>query len=514
MKILHSAGILYRPLAVTLATAAALVMAALLLAGQASAGSKPKPGAPGLGDRLAPRLGNGGYDVTHYDLSLRYATSDPAQAIDGNESITAQATQPLSRFDLDFGGDSVGSVSVDGHQATFTRRGDELVITPSDWLRKGATFVVTIADFTATPTEPTGGPASTAFFITPDGSATAPQPYYAHLVYPCNDHPRDKATFTVRFDVPAGTTAVANGAETDHHTTGGRSYWTYEMTQPMATELTQLAVGNWDVATHDYDGITIRDVSPPSLTSFLQPVFALEPSQLDFMQQQVGTYPFDLYGTFVVDTILGFALETQTISLYDIPWFTAYPQAVWDPVMTHELAHQWFGDSVSPWTWSDVWLNEGHATWYEYLYAESVGELEDDTGFSTFDDLMQSVYSAGNQYRHDWGPVARPKYADVYRLFNPNVYEGGALVLYALRQQIGADAFQQVERMWVQHYEGASASTDDFITLASQVSGQKLKSFLRAWLYGTKTPRMPGHPDWTVDPATKSAAPPARSPRF
>ena len=87
-------------------------------------------------------------------------------------------------------------------------------------------------------------------------------------------------------------------------------------------------------------------------------------------------------------------------------------------------------------------------------------------------------------------------------LFSPQVYDGGALVLYALRQKIGDAAFMRLERAWVKRYEGKSASTDDFIALASQVSGRDLARFLRNWLYGTKTPPMPGHPDWTVDPVT------------
>jgi aminopeptidase N len=470
---------------------------------------KPRPGAPGVGDRLFPLLGNGGYDVIHYDLDLRYATADPAQPLDGSEVLLARATQTLSRFDLDFSGAEVNGIAVNGRSARFTRQGQELVITPRSPLLDGHLFVVTIKHFRSVPTAPKVDP---AFFVTPDGSATAPQPDEAHLVYPCNDHPSDKATFKVAFDVPAGTKAVGNGDEVAHWVGGAREHWTYAMRQPMATELTQLAVGNWDFGPRrTLAGVPMRDVTAPSLTTSLQPALAFDGPQMRYMQNRLGKYPFDIFGTFVPDSTLGFALETQTISLIDEEWFAELPQGEWEPTMLHELSHMWFGDSVSPAMWSDLWLNEGHASWYEFIYAAQHGELAVDTsnypdpvGYATVDGLMRAVYAHGDQWRHDDGPVARP--ASASTLFSLQAYHGGALVLYALKQKIGAAAFDRVERAWVLTKKGTSASTDDFIALASRVSGRNLTSFLRSWLYGTTTPPMPGHPGWTVDPVVVNNA--------
>src|SRR3954451_18965864 len=105
-------------------------LCALIFASPASAFERPSPGAAGIGDRLFPQLGNGGYDVQHYDLDLRYETADPTQQLLGTVTIVARATQDLSRFDVDFAGDSVGSITVDGKPARFVRRAEELVITP------------------------------------------------------------------------------------------------------------------------------------------------------------------------------------------------------------------------------------------------------------------------------------------------------------------------------------------------------------------------------------------------
>jgi aminopeptidase N len=447
--------------------------------------------------------------VQDYDLRLRYATADPSQPLQGDETITARATQGLSQFNLDFGGKSIGGVSVNGRAAAFKRTGEELIVTPARPIDNGSTFTVLITAFTAVPTAITSDIHSTAFFVTPDGSATAPQPYDAHLIYPCNDHPRDKATFTFTIDVPAGHDAVANGTQTGHTTGNGRTIWTYRMAQPMATELTEIAVGDWDFSPTDHDGnVSIRDVTAPSITAAVQPALALTESQLDWMTARVGPYPFDTYGTLIVDAPLPLQLETQTITLTRYNVFTTWPRDAWEPGLLHELSHMWFGDSVAPYSWSDVWLNEGHATWYEFTYAEEHGQLAGDTedypdpqGYATLDALMRAMYAHGDEWRKQSGPVALPKSGQVLKLFTYQVYHGGALVLYALRQKIGEAAFERLERAWVQRYRDMSASTDDYIALATEISGdQSVTPFLRDWLYGEKTPPMPGHPDWTVNP--------------
>jgi aminopeptidase N len=463
----------------------------------------PTPGSPGLGDVLFPTLGNGGYDVEHYHLDLRYATSDPAEPLDGTVTILARATQALSRFDLDFAGASLGAVTVNGVPATYTQDGDELVITPAFPLRRNAVFLVTVHDFVAVPEVASSAEFLNApFFITPDGTAWANQPHNAHRIFPCNDHPRDMAGYSFRIDVPAGTNAIASGVLLWKHPSAGRSIYYYLQPEPMASELVQVAVGDWAVISRGvHAGVRVRDVVPARLVDELEPKLAGVTNHLDFLQARLGAYPFQTYGNLVAEADLGFALETQTLSIYDSFIFTIPPEA-YEPIMVHELAHQWFGDSVAPASWSDVWQNEGHATWYELTFQLAPDDPE-------FVELAQLIYSLGDLWRAAFGPVAAPLSGDPVLLFNPNVYYGGALVLYALRQQVGDATFQRIERAWVRRNKGKSVSTDDFIALASDVAGVDLTAFLEDWLYGATTPPMPGHPDWTVDPVPAPPGPSA-----
>jgi aminopeptidase N len=452
----------------------------------------PGPGAAGIGDPLFPTLGNGGYEVEHYDLRLRYETSAPLQPIDGTALIIARATQALSRLNVDFGGDAVNAVRINGVPATFSRDGEDLVIQPRLPLFRGQLFLITVSHFVSSPRPIDPTTFVTPFFVTPSGSAWALQPGNAHLVFPSNDHPSDKASFTFRLDVPEGTTAVASGVEVTQQTIGGRTLSVFE-SQPMATELAQVVVGAFTVISRGvHAGVIVRDVVPTSLVADLTPKLAIETAHLDFMRALVGDYPFPTYGSLVGDATFGFALETQTLSLYSARSFTR-PASSYAPVMVHELAHQWFGNSVAPKRWSDVWANEGHANWYETSFRLGLDS-------PAFINRMRQLYSSGDLFRAVLGPVANPPAGDIPSLFNSNVYNGGGLALYALRQQVGDATFKEIERAWVTTFGGKSASTADFIALSSRVSGQDLDEFLTDWLYGTVTPPMPGHPEWTVAP--------------
>lgn len=473
-----------------LAGATALILAA----------TTPPAGDPaGLGDRLYPELGNAGYDVQSYDVALTYTRND--RPLSARTTVDAVATGTLTTFDLDFARGAVRSVEVNGRPAAFRLVREELVITPAVPVPRGSRLRVTVVH--------TSDPSATAdggWIRTPDGLAMANQADAAHRVFPCNDHPSDKARITFRVTAPRNLTVVAGGVRESALATadGTGIIWTYHTVHPVATELAQVSIGASAVLNGTGPGgLPLRDVIPAADPdqALLRSRLAMTAAQIAWMERQVGPYPFETYGILAVDTSTGFELETQTLSLFEKRVLLAPEQYV-APIMVHELAHQWFGDSVSPASWSDLWLNEGHATWYQWLYTT---EKYAASAGVTLDQLARAAYEADNGMRAAGGPPAAPLPPANGKLgiFRDNVYTGAALALYALRQEIGAGAFQRLERSWVALHRDGNASTADFMTLASRTAGRDLSGFLRPWLYGSATPPMPGHPDWRPGPAGK-----------
>ncbi|MEW2392982.1 M1 family metallopeptidase [Streptomyces venezuelae] len=475
-----------RPARPAAALIAATVSAALLAA------SAPSPATPlGIGDRLFPHLGNPGYDVQSYDIAFTYR-GDNRKPLDAVTKIEARATEALDRVNLDFAHGKVRSVEVNGDRARFESGGEDLVVTPSAPVGRGDRMRITVRH-TSDPTYAKG--TQGGWVRTDDGLAMANQADAAHLVFPCNDHPADKAKFTFRVTTPKGYTAVANGLPAGATRHGAATTWAYRHQHPMATELAQVSIGRSSVLHRKGPhGLPVRDVVPTADREVLEPWLKKTPEQLGWMEEKVGRYPFEVYGVLIARAKTGYELETQTLSLFERELFTRpeFPEWYVDSIMVHELAHQWFGDSVSPKTWSDLWLNEGHATWYEALYAEEKAK-------KPLADRMRQAYRQSDGWRAAGGPPARPKApapGKKISIFRPVVYDGSALVLYALRQKIGRTAFESLERSWVRAHHNGNAETADFVRLASRIAGRDLTGFFDGWLYGKKTPPMPGHPDW------------------
>ncbi|MEV5147562.1 M1 family metallopeptidase [Streptomyces sp. NPDC052727] len=494
------------------APVAALIGTATALTVGPAAHAAPDPDGPGgeapetLGDPVFPALGNDGYRVSSYDLDLAY---DPAtKLVDAVATLRIRADRVLSRFSLDALGLDIRSIDVDRRPAAWEQAEEKLRITPAGPLPPKASATVRIT-YSADPRRTLP---HTAWVPTPDGFAICPQPNSAHTVFPCNDHPSDKADFCFRLTVPDGLRAVANGLLTGTETLGdGRTAYAYRSASPMATELVQLTVGDYVIKERQGPhGLALRDVVPAARADALEPALSLTPGLVSWLEDRLGAFPFETYGLLPCNSddpkAFDFTgLETQTLTLYK-PNFLLQEEKKIGSHMMHELVHSYFGNLVSPATWADLWLNEGHADFYGLLYRYERG-WTDSLGLTTMEARMRDTYAKGDQWRHDSGPVAAPSAAN---LFDSQRYLGGVLVLYAFRELVGEDAFHAVERTFLDCFRNSCASTEDYIAVASRVTGQDQSGFLREWLYGTKTPRMPGHPDWTVKPVASLFAAPKR----
>jgi aminopeptidase N len=436
------------------------------------------PGASGVGDPYYPQAGNGGYDVESYRLRLRYDPS--SDQLTGDELITATATQNLSRFNLDLGSLRIDSLSVNGRTAEWSRTGGvELAVTVPRGVGvlEGTRFTVELR-YAGAPDAMGEG-----FGRTPSGAIAVGEPQGATTWYAVNDHPLDKATYQFEITVPDGYTAIANGVPQGTTSAAGQTTWRWSEAYPMASYLATVAIGRYRVFTGEDKGRPFYAAVASSVpASYADDAIRRTPEIIDFLSTQFGPYPFDAIGGIVPDADqISFALETQTRPVYAPNFFRNGSADDKTTVIAHELAHQWFGDSVSVHYWRDIWLNEGFATYAQWLWDEHLGRR---TAQQAFD----NTYAASVD-----NPLWKPPPGDPGEkaLFGASVYRRGAMTLQALRVTVGDEAFFAILRAWASEHRYGNATTADFVALAERVSGRNLRSLFQAWLFQSGKPPAP-----------------------
>jgi aminopeptidase N len=468
----------------TLATVFALAL------GAQSAQAAPAPGSPGIGDSYFPDYGNGGYDVGHYDIRLRYAPD--TDQLTGTTTILATATQDLSSFDLDFVLD-VSSVRVNNRAATFSRQGaHELVVTPARSVTAGSALTVVVT-YSGIPSSVTAD-GLTGWTRTDDGALAVNEPESAWWWFPSNDHPLDKATFDVSVLAPDDVKVISNGVQSSAPVPGpiGWSRWYWRSVKPQATYLAVLAIGHYSIENDtSSDGSPIVTAYSDELGDFdgaARASVGRTDEILDWESGIFGPYPFEARGGVVVPpAALGFALEAQTRPVYDGRFWRRGSNTY---VVAHENAHQWFGDSVSVAGWRNIWLNEGFASYAEWLWSEQQGE-------GTVQELADFAYASHPADDPFW--QVEPGDPGSGRVFDNAVYTRGALALQALRLRVGDPAFFAILQGWAAQKRYGNGTIEQFEALAEQISGQDLDSLFQVWLF------TPGRPPAPTPAAVSSA---------
>ncbi len=455
----------------------ALVSSAFLigLASAAFGGDPPaapaSPGASGIGDSYFKNMGNGGYDALHYDLE--FELDKDLKHLVGHSVMRAKAMSDLSSFNLDFHVMEVKSITVDGAPAENSREKDELTVTPKQPIQKGAEFTVEIRY----EGQPEGvrsdslGMEEMGWMSSPRGVFVVSEPEGAASLFPCNDHPLDKATYTIACTVPAPWVVASNGTPGPDVKNGDKTTYTFKPRDPMTSYLVTISIAEFDVEEgKSKDGVPLRYYFPKKLGEKSRASMRRTGDIIDFFSTIFGPYPFECSGGIVATIPIPGALENQTRPVYGM-----YATGV--PIVAHELAHQWFGDNVSIRDWSQIWLAEGFAEYGAWLW------LEHEEGEDALEDrvLSESRTVRARHVRPSGDPGAK-------HLFASESYNRGPLVLHALRRAIGDEAFFATLREWNEKYRYGNASIDDFIAMANAKSGRDVSVLMKAWLFDKVAP--------------------------
>ncbi|BAN02766.1 M1 family metallopeptidase [Ilumatobacter coccineus] len=434
----------------------------------------------GVGDDLFPDLGSSDVDVQSYLVRL---TVDPSRdEIDGIVTIEAEIADDIAVMPLDQIGLDVDQVAVDGDEAEFELTDTELLVE----LPPDVASVVTVRiEYSFVPngaTSAVGLPSGWFVNAATDDSYVLNEPDGARSWMPSNDHPSDKAKWTFEVTVPPGTTAAANGELIARTSVDGDDVWIWAEFEPMPTYLVQLIVGSYEVVVADpvelASGreVPLTHVVPAGERTVFEAAFESIGPQMDFFEARFGPYPLERYGLAFVNDLSGLAMETQGRSMFGADDFAPEaPEFLQELLLSHELAHQWFGNAVSPATWGDIWLNESLATYAQWLWL-------DEAGLQPLDDFAAEMLA---RRQVDGESTGDPSVSELFGFLR---YDGGAPIVHALRLTMGDDPFFELLSDWVADNADTSRTTDDFIDLATEVHRSDLTAFFDAWLFAGDLP--------------------------
>ncbi len=427
---------------------------------------------PHVPDAYLPDNGNLGYRVSRYDLDLVYKVE--SNRLSGTATITATAASPLTSLSLDFA-DALRAdkVSVNGKRAArFKGRGNKLAVTLAGPIPAGGAMTI-VVKYEGNPQPIHGRWGEVGWEELDAGVLVAGQPNGAASWFPCDDHPSCKASYRISIGTDSPYHVVASGVLVGRKVAAARTTWVYEQVEPMATYLATVQIGRYEKRSLPGSPVPIDLVHPPRLRKQVDAGFGRQARIMNAFVTMFGPYPFERYTVVVTDDDLEIPIEAQTVSVFGanhcgITWTD-------ERLVAHELAHQWFGNSVTLADWRDIWLHEGFACYAEWLWSEASGGR-----------------SAAEHARYHHGVLAMsPKDIVVgdpgpQDMFDDRVYKRGALTLHVLRLTLGDERFFALVRRWTTDHRYGNATAEQFIDLASRAGAPR--SLFTVWLYQAPLP--------------------------
>lgn len=429
----------------------------------------------------------------NYDITLAF-NDQLSEIVSARVAITVQAIKDVSTIDLDFGDLTVDSVAVDGTATPFSQAPGLLNVKLSKPLARETRAVVVVSYHGA----PKDGLVLSKDKVGKRSAIGDNWPDRVHHWIPCFDHPSAKATVNFTVTAPARDFVVANGklVQVENSSAASRT-WTYTEAAPIPPYCMIVAVGEFaEVKMADAPVTPLTYYVPQPDKAYAVSGFAAANPSLKFFNEIVAPYPYEKLSLIIGATRFG-GMENSSAIVFSNELFDAKTTGPFSSVfkirqgyveiVAHEIAHQWFGDSVTESTWSDLWLSEGFATYFAGLMVQ---RYEGEVRFNDYMQRAANVYF--NFEKKSRIPIHDTETEDLYQLLNANNYQKGAWVLHMLRHELGDENFFRGIRDYYDAHRGSLASTEDLRGALEKASGKSLTEFFARWVYGA------GHPHYEL----------------
>nr|WP_201468979.1 M1 family metallopeptidase [Microbacterium hydrocarbonoxydans] len=426
-------------------------------------------------DAYTPHSGDRRYGVLHYDLSIDYRVTTNRLA--GTATIRLQMHEPAKHISLDLVGLTATKVRVAGDRSASFRQDDRrLKVLFGAERDTGQELTVTV-EYSGAPSPRRTRWGLLGWEELEDGVLVASQPTGAPTWFPCNDLPFDKATYRLQFTTDPEYIVVSGGPGT-RSTQRGRTRWTFEQAVPTATYLMTVQIGQYDDERVALGATPGRLFHPRALAHRVRSDFAALPQMMQTFVEAFGPYPHESYKVVVTPDDLEIPLEAQGMAIFGANHVDGVGGS--DRLIAHELAHQWFGNSVGVARWQDIWLNEGFACYAEWLWSEASGGPTAHANATAHHAGLRALPQ--DLVLSDPGPID---------MFDDRVYKRGALTLHALRLTIGDERFFVLMREWAARFARLAVTSEDFVGLVGEIADARAQALVRTWIDDLPLPALP-----------------------